>query len=99
MVPYIQDNARISCDECNRHFRNVTCFDNHKQLKYQAKLFVKLGDGVASGLQWKEGITSAINVIVRCVRKRGIWDINVIYLVFQTMTLVLIKCCMCFKNS
>ena len=35
--PYIQDNARINCDECNRKFRNAACFENHKQLKISGK--------------------------------------------------------------
>ena len=29
--PCIQDNARIPCDECNRHFRKAACFENHKK--------------------------------------------------------------------
>jgi hypothetical protein len=28
--PCIQDNARIPCGECNRHFRKAVCFENHK---------------------------------------------------------------------
>jgi hypothetical protein len=35
--PCIQANARILCDECNRHFRYVVRFENHKQLKISAK--------------------------------------------------------------
>lgn len=35
--PCIPDNARIPCDECNRHFRNATCFENHKRLKISKK--------------------------------------------------------------
>jgi hypothetical protein len=27
------DHARIPCDICNRHFRNATCFANHKRIK------------------------------------------------------------------
>jgi hypothetical protein len=29
----IPDNARFPCYEYNRHFRNATCFENHKRLK------------------------------------------------------------------
>jgi hypothetical protein len=29
--PCTQDVARIHCDECNRHFRNTACFENHKK--------------------------------------------------------------------
>jgi hypothetical protein len=35
--PCIQDNARIPYDECNRHFRDTVCFENHKQLKISGK--------------------------------------------------------------
>lgn len=35
--PCIQGNARITCEECNRHFRNAACFDNHKRLKISGK--------------------------------------------------------------
>jgi len=33
----IQENDRIPCDECNRHFRNAACFENHKRLKIPGK--------------------------------------------------------------
>jgi hypothetical protein len=28
--PCIPSGVRFPCDECNRHFRSQTCFDNHK---------------------------------------------------------------------
>jgi len=35
--PCIQDSDSIPCGECNRNFRNATCFENHKQLKISGK--------------------------------------------------------------
>jgi len=33
----IPGNARIPCDECNRHFMKAACFENHKYLKISGK--------------------------------------------------------------
>ena len=35
--PCVQGNARIPCDECNRHFRNAACLENHKSRKISGK--------------------------------------------------------------
>lgn len=37
ILPCIQKNASIPCEECNRHFRNAACFENHKCLKISGK--------------------------------------------------------------
>ena len=36
--PSNQDNDIIPCGKCNRHFRNVVYFENHKQLKISGKI-------------------------------------------------------------
>ena len=46
-----EDNARIPCEVCNRHFRNATCFENHKRLNISGKTVSKERDGVASVVQ------------------------------------------------
>ena len=40
-------NARIPCEECNRHFR-TEFFENHRRLKISGKICVRLVGGVAS---------------------------------------------------
>jgi len=35
--PCASGDFRIPCDECNRHFRSRTCFDNHKRSKPNKK--------------------------------------------------------------
>jgi hypothetical protein len=35
--PCVSTWVRIPCDNCNRHFRSQTCFDNHKQTRANKK--------------------------------------------------------------
>ena len=37
ILPYIQDNVMIPCDDCSRHFSNAVGFKNHKRLKISGK--------------------------------------------------------------
>jgi hypothetical protein len=62
--PCIQDSARIPCDECSRHFRNGTCFENHKRIKISGKsVCVRSRNGVANVVSLRGRTRSAINAI------------------------------------
>jgi hypothetical protein len=39
--PCVSTGFRIPCDDCNRHFRSQTCFDNHKQMRSNKSSFAR----------------------------------------------------------